>query len=760
MEAAKHYRTCNLCEAMCGLEIEHRDGEILAIRGDRDDPLSRGHICPKAVALQDLHNDPDRLRHPVRRTADGWEEISWEEALDETARRLGGIRDEHGRDAVGIYVGNPTVHNHGALLMLLPLLKALRTRNRYSATSLDQLPHMLACKEMFGHQALFPVPDLERTRYFLVVGANPMASNGSVMTSPDIRNRLKEIRRRGGKVVVIDPRRTETAREADAHHFIRPGTDAYLLLAMLHVLYRDGRVDAGALAPLVDGVEQLEEQVREWTPERVAAVTGMEPEVIEELAREFADADGAAGYCRVGTSTSAFSGISTWLMYALNVVTGNLDRPGGLMFPQPAFDLVALAGLSGETGSFDRYRSRVRGLPEFGGEFPAVTLADEMLEPGEGQIRAMVTHAGNPVLSCPDGGRLDRAFSQLDFMVSFDIYINETTRHADIILPATSALEHGHFNPALHGLAVRNTVKFSPPLFEPPEGALQDWQAILELITRLNSRDRLSTLRARTVRGIVNRLGDRGLVDLGLRLGPYGSTTGALRRLDRLAAAVPLAGRAWKSLRERLAGQRGMPWKPREPHGDDPVPVGGLTLKKVEANPHGIDLGPLRPALPERLFTADRRVHLCPSLYLQDLPRMREALAEPVSQWLMIGRRHVRSNNSWMHNSRRLVKGRTRCDVMIHPDDADRLGVRHGEPVRVRGEAGTIDLPARVSEDIMPGVISVPHGWGHDREGIRLSVAGAHAGASINDVIGGERHEELTGMAILNGVPVSVERPA
>lgn len=746
-----HYRTCNLCEAMCGLEIEHRDGEVLAIRGDRSDPFSRGHICPKAVALQDLHRDPDRLRMPVRRTEDGWQEISWREALDETAQRLSAARREHGRNGIGIYAGNPTAHNHGALLMLVPFLRALGSRNRYSATSVDQLPHMLACLEMFGHQGLFPVPDIDHTDYFLVIGANPMASNGSIMTAPDMRQRLKDIRGRDGKLVVIDPRRTETAKVADEHRFIRPGTDSYLLLAMLHVLFRDGLVNPGRLGEMLEGLEVLADAVAEWSPARAAAVTGLDDADIERLAREFAAAPSACAYCRVGTTTSAHGTISAWLVYALNIVTGNLDRPGGMMFTRPAMDVIALAGLTGDTGGFDRYRSRVRDLPEFGGEFPVVTLADEILTPGEGQIRAMVTHAGNPVLSCPNGRELDRAFEQLDFMVSIDLYINETTRHADIILPPTGHLEHAQFDPVFHALAIRNTIKFSPALFEPAPGAMHDWQILLELITRLNSRDRRSSLRARAVRALVSRLGDTGIVDLALRLGPYGAWPKALEKIDHLIGRLPGIGatarRFWQRLRRRIAAQP----QPQTP-GD------GLTLKRVLESPHGIDLGPLRPALPERLFTADKRIQLCPPRFLAELARLDDRAAVSGGGWLMIGRRHVRSNNSWMHNSRRLVKGKSRCDVMIHPDDAALLGVADGEPLRISGGAGEIQLPAHITDDIMPGVISVPHGWGHAREGVKLSVASAHAGESINDVIDNHDFDPFTGMAILNGVPVGVER--
>ena len=733
-----HYHTCNLCEAMCGIEIEHRGDEILAIRGDKEDPFSKGHICPKAVALQDLHHDPDRLRHPVKRTADGWVPISWDEALDETARRLHNIQEVHGKDSVALYFGNPTAHNHGALLTLLPFVKALRSRQRYSATSADQLPHMLATWQLFGHQALFPIPDVDRTDYFLIIGGNPLASNGSIMTVPDVKGRLKALQKRGGKVVVIDPRRTETAKVADEHHFVRPGTDVYLLLAIAQVLFEELLVAPGQLDGILDGKKDMARLVANWKPEKVADTVGLPADAIRKLARDIAAAPRAAIYSRVGVTTSAHSTLSAWLVYVINILTGNLDREGGVMFTKPAFDIVAIGALSGDTGSFDRYRSRVHGYPEFGGEFPVTTLADEMLTPGKGQVKAFVSHAGNPVLSCPDGQKLDQALNNLDFMVSIDFYINETTRHADIILPPTGQLEHAQFDPIFQAVAVRNVVKFTPPLVPKPEGTLHDWEILNGLTTRLNrlrARDRKTRLQIAATDRFVRKLGDRGLVDLGLRLGPYGTGGKVLDDLRR-DGLHSLPKVAWKVLR----GERK-----------------GLTLKKLLAQPHGMDLGPLEPMLPERLFTRDQRINLVPALYfraLQGLPAPKPVAPE---QMLMIGRRHIRSNNSWMHNSQRLVKGKGRCNAMIHPDDGKRLAVADGDDVVVSTPSGTITLPAWLCDDIMPGVISVPHGWGHDREGVQLGVARRVAGQSVNDIIGSNRVEAVTAMAQLNGIPVKVE---
>src|SRR5215213_7000384 len=467
MNDSVHYRSCNLCEAICGIEITMAAEQRLDIRGDKDDPFSRGYICPKAVALQDFQYDTDRLRNPVRRTDSGWERISWDEAFDEVTRNLKRVHAQHGRNSIASYLGNPTVHNYGALLFAPGFLRSLHTRNKFSATSVDQLAHHLAAFLMLGHQLLLPVPDLDRTKFFLILGANPAVSNGSMMTAPGMSRRLKEIRARGGKVILIDPRHNETARFADRHIFIRPGTDVLLLLALLHVVFEEKLTHLERLAPFTKGVETIGGLVAEFAPERVAPITGIEPNQIRMLAREFAAAESAVCYGRIGLSTQEFGGVCQWLINLLNTVTGNLDRPGGAMFTLPAFDPLSAPQSVAPRGNFARWHSRVRKLPEFSGELPVAALAEEILTEGAGQVKALVTLAGNPVLSTPNGRELDRALGSLEFMASIDCYINETTRHAHIILPPTSPLERGHYDLALHLLAVRNTTKYSQPLFVP-----------------------------------------------------------------------------------------------------------------------------------------------------------------------------------------------------------------------------------------------------------------------------------------------------
>jgi anaerobic selenocysteine-containing dehydrogenase len=755
-----HYRTCHLCEAMCGVAIEHRRGEILAIRGDDADVLGRGHVCPKAVALEDLHLDPDRLTRPVKRIGDRFVEIEWSEAFALVETNVKRIWAAHGRDAVGLYVGNPTAHQPGALLMLAPFLLTLRTANRFSASSVDQLAVMFASHEMFGNATLTTVPDLDRTDFLLMLGANPAASGGSLMSAGDVMGRIRDVRTRGGKVVVIDPRRTETAAKADRHVFVRPGGDVFLLAAMLQVIFAERRVALGRLEGFTHGLGALERAVSAFTPELVAEISGVQPDELRALAREFASARRAVCYGRFGSNVQEFGGLTAWLINALNVVTGNVDREGGAMFTQPAVDLVGLAGASGVVRGLSAKRTRVSGLPIFAGEKPVSAMAEEMLTEGKEKIRALFTHAGNPVLSTPNGKRLDEALADLEFMVSIDLYVNETTRHAHVILPPTGPLEHGHFDLLLNSWAVRNVVKYSPPLFSAPEGTRHDWQIFLELIVRLNARTAVDRALFRKLARVVERLGMEGMIDLLLRMGPYGRRARTLSRLDAALAELIVTGRPYRAL--RAAASR-LVSRTRARHVVDGTGLLSersreLDLRTVAAHPHGVDLGPMREALPRRLFTSDGCIQLAPSLFVDDLSRARAKLRSSRSDgtMLLIGRRHLRSNNSWMHNSLRLMRGRNRCTAMLHPDDASRLGVEQGAMIRVTSRVGAIELPAEITEQIMPGVISVPHGFGHDRKGVQLEVARRHAGTSVNDITD-ERHVDvLTGVTALNGLPVQV----
>ncbi|RBM19349.1 dehydrogenase [Prauserella sp. PE36] len=696
--ATTHRHSCTLCEATCGITVTVERDRVTDIRGDEADPLSRGYICPKATALADVHHDPDRLRTPLVRFGDEWVETSWPAAFELVAAGLREVRERHGKDALAVYQGNPSAHNFGLLTYGLPFFRALGTRNLYSATSVDQLPHMLAALEMFGHQLLMPVPDIDRTDLFVCLGGNPAVSNGSIMTAPNVRARLKAVRR----VVVIDPRRTETAGLADEHLFIRPGTDALLLLSLIEVLFAENLVCTGRLTPHLVGVDILREVARGFPAERTEPVTGVPAERVRALARELAETPRAVLYGRVGVCTQEFGGLAAWLVVVVNALTGHLDEPGGAMFTTPAVDVLPLAALTGHRGSFGTYRSRVRGLPEFGGELPVAALAEEIETPGEGRIRGLITSAGNPVLSTPNGARLERALDGLDFMVSIDPYLNETTRHADVILPPTVHLERSHYELALANYSVRNVAKYSPPVFRRGPDQRHDWEIVLELATRV--------LGGGAPARLLGGLGPEAVLEAGLLAGPHG-----LRKLHK-----------------------------------------GLSLWKLKREPHGVDLGPLERRLPGRLATRGRKVHLAPKSYLDDVPRLRGLLERERTGLVLIGRRQLRSNNSWMHNSERLVKGKPRCTLLVHPDDARERGLDDGDRALLSSASGTIAVPVEVTDAIMPGVVSLPHGWGHHRDGVRLGVAAAHAGVSANDVTDERLVDALTGTAALSGVPVEL----
>jgi anaerobic selenocysteine-containing dehydrogenase len=739
---ATHYRTCPFCEATCGLEIETEGREVVSVRGDKEDVFSRGFICPKAFGIKQLHEDPDRLTTPLIRRDGELVEASWDEAFEEIDRRLSPILSEHGKNAVAVYLGNPNAHNLSAITHGPAWLRVLGTQNLYSASTVDQMPKQVSSGHMFGTMLSVPIPDVDRCGHLLLLGANPLVSNGSLLTAPNMRGRLRAIRERGGKVVVIDPRRTRTAEEADEHHFIRPGTDALLLAAMACTIVEEGLDDPGALAEHVNGLDQVRALVRDFPPETVAGACGIEAGEIRRMARELAAAERAAVYARIGTCTQEFGTHASWLVDVLNVLTGNLDREGGALFTRAAAGQrnSAGAGGSGRGVRFGRWQSRVRGLDEYFGELPVSVLAEEIETPGDGQVRALITAAGNPIVSTPNSERLESAVEGLDFMLSIDIYVNETTRHADVILPAPEPLEKSHYDVAFYQLSTRNIANFSPAVFDRQGPA--EWEIYMRIA------------------GIIAGQGPNGDVAAFDEM-----VIQTLIQREVGNEASPVAGRdpaeLLEALEPRSGPERVLDFLLRTgPYGDgfgsDPE---GLTLDVLEQNPHGIDLGPLAPRIPEALRTPSGKVELAPEAIVADMDRLRAALGrERNGGMVLIGRRQLRSNNSWMHNLPALVKGKESCTLHIHPDDAERLGLGDGGMAVIRSAAGSLAAPVEVTEDIMPGVVSIPHGWGHDATGVRMSVASAHAGVNSNVLADESQVEPLSGNAVLNGIPVELDR--
>ena len=687
------HRTCNICEAMCGLIVEHDGKDVLSIRPDVNDPLSRGHICPKAVALQDFRSDPDRITAPMLKVDGVFREISWDAAYDMAAEKLRAVQERHGRDAVGVYLGNPNAHKFGNLLNLPALVKALGTRNRYSSATADQIPHHVASIHMLGHPMLIPVPDVERTDFMLVIGGNPVVSNGSMMTAPGFGRRMEEIKARGGRVVVVDPRRTETADKASRHLFIRPETDAFLLLALIHEVFAADLVDPGALAGSIRGLQELQDAVAPFAPEMAAERTGIPADTIRQLARDFAGSASAVCYARMGASTQSFGSLCQWANNALNIITGNFDHEGGAMFTTPALDYVGMTSRKGQQRTYPERRSRVSGQPLYNGEFPVSVMAEEMETPGDGQIRALVCVAGNPVLTAPNGRRIEKGLEALDFMLAIDIHVNDTTRHADLILPGTVALEEDIYDMVFHSFAVRNTAAWAPAIFAPPKGNPQEWEVISRLTARLTGAN---------------------------RIGPSPEQV--------LSMLLPQGFHA------------------------DKVSVASL----LEAG-ESIDLGPLVPNVTTRLETPDGRINLAPEVFLADLPRLLGFVpaSDAAYPLQMIGRRQVRSHNSWTQNSPRLVKGRNRCTLEIHPEDASRLGIADGGTVTVRSRVGVVTMPAEVTDAMAPGVVSIPQGWGQKNG--RISAASAQPTVSINDLTDDARIDPVSGNAAFNGVSVAVQ---
>lgn len=689
-----HARTCHICEANCGVLIETEGRNILSIKGNPDHVLSRGHICPKATAIADLQDDPDRLHRPIKKVDGTWHEISWEQAFSEISATLLDLQERGAKPAM--YMGNPSAHDYGISTQISGLRRAVGLKNIYSASTLDQIPHHVVQYHMYGHVSLAAVPDIDRSQYLLIIGGNPAASNGSIWTVPDFKKRVKEMQARGGKLVVIDPRKTETAKLADAHHFVRPGTDTALLIGILKCIFDGGLADVSRLNVILDDSwTDIAPAIAEFDLAQLSAHCGISVAAMREFAAELAADQPAAIYGRMGVSVCEFGTLNQWLIQVINIAADNLDREGGTMVPEPALDTISLVG----RGSIRKTDTARGEMPVVMGELPTITFAEEMLREDDERIRALFVVTGNPVLSAPDGARLDRALEKLDLMVSFDMYVTATSRHADYILPPCGPLEKDHYPFFFGPLAIRNYASYSPAIFDMPKGEKADWEIIAELTRAILMAQGQDGPNIREPRDI----------------------------LDKMLQSSPA----------------------------------GLTLADVEAAPNGIDLGALRPCLADRLMTEDKTINCAHPDFLHELERFAASLDEEQGDSLrLIGRRHVRQNNSWLHNSQRLLKGPDRCTLMIHPTDAAQRGLSHGDVAAVTSRVNSIDIAVEVTQDVMPGVVSIPHGFGHGREGVALSVAREKPGVSINDLTDPEKYDRLSGNAVLNATPVVVAKAA
>jgi anaerobic selenocysteine-containing dehydrogenase len=736
-----HIYTCPLCEATCGLELNVEDGRVVRVRGDRDDVYSAGHLCPKGVSLGHVNHDPDILTAPQLRDGSQWSSASWDDAFALIDAQLGSVIDRYGQEGVALYFGNPVSHSMALSFYIAALIAAVASPNVYSTMSLDSVGRRYAAGLMFGSPQSLAVPDIDRTSYMLILGANPAESNGSLWTVPDVTARMKAVRKRGGRLVVVDPRRTRTADLADEHIAIRPGGDACFLLAIAHTLIADTLTNV-ALGEYVAGLDNVRRAVERFAPERVESHCGIDAATIRRIAHELAGAPAAIVYGRIGTSVNRFGTVTSWIIDVINVLTGNLDRPGGVMFPRPVAGSPNMWGSPGKGRGLkpDATTTRVRGYPRVLGEFPVATLADEILEPGPGQIRALICVAGNPARSAPDSARFKRALCSLELMVSVDLYRNETSCHADVILPPVPPLQRPQFDAYFYRMATRHIANYSPPVFEPGPGARQEWSILssLALIAARQPHDDIGAfddkiagdLARRSIRlpgiadagvseqevldAVAPRTGPDRLVDISIRSGPYGD------------------------------------WFGRRPDG--------LSIDVLEIHPHGVDLGPLEPRVPEVLRTPSGKIELAPPVIIDDLVNLEDELARPASGGLvLIGRRQLRSNNSWMHNIPALVRGKAPCTLLVHPDDAAERGLSDGAPAVVTSGVGRVVVPVEISDVMRQGAVSLPHGWGHDAPGAALAVASQVSGVNSNMLTDSTQIDRVSGSAVLNGLPVTVE---
>jgi anaerobic selenocysteine-containing dehydrogenase len=690
-----HHRTCNLCEAMCGLVITHENNQIQKIEGDFNDPLSRGHICPKAFGLKDIYEDPDRLKLPLVKKNGQFESISWENAYEIISDKIIEMNMKYGPNSIAVYQGNPSIHNLGTMLTSSPFFKALKTKNMYTATSADQLPHHFASWIIYGHPLLIPIPDIDRTQLFVILGGNPLVSNGSMMSVPDIGNRIKELQNRGGKLVVVDPRKTETAQKANSYLAINPGTDAWLLGTLVNIILEKKPNGLAHLTAFTEGLKEIKKAVSVFDIEICSEKTGISSQEISALADLILQTPKAAIYGRVGVSTQQFGGLCHWFINVLNCITGNLDKEGGVMFPVPYIDFVAT---SQPRERYNRWQSRVSKFPEFIGEIPVSYLAEEIETEGQGQIKMLMVSCGNPVLSIPNGNRLDEALPKLDFMVSFDIYLNETSRHADIILPPATGVETAHYDLTFHNLAIRNTSKYSEPLFAKSEGAKYDWEIFQEL------------------GHVLSKKATGGVQNEGMVFSP-------------------------EQILTKMSKNN----------------IYGIDFKTIMENPHGVDLGSLKPAFPARIVHLDKKIQLSHPLFEADIERLFNQKIEIQKKYALIGKRHLRDNNSWMHNSEQLQKGKNRCVVYIHTDDASFEKLKNGDIVELSSRVGKVKLPIEITENIKKGVLAMPHGYGHTKAGIKMSIAASNAGVSLNDLTDEAQIDSLTGVAGFNDLRVSLK---
>jgi len=713
------YTFCRICETMCGIAVTVEHNRVTAIAPDPEHVASRGYSCVKGVHFDQVQHSPDRILHPMKRLGDRWERITWDQALAEIGARLRALVQSHGPQAVGYYGGASTGVNLIAPLFRGAFFAALGTRSIYGNSSLDCANKFRVCEDMYGHCFRLPFPDVDHSQFLLFLGANPAVSGGGLFHLPNPVQRLRAVVRRGGRVVFVNPRRTETSR-AGEHLFIRPDTDVFFLAAFLNELITRGHVDRERVERYMTGFEELRQVVAPWTPERAAAVTGIDTGTLRDLVAAYAAADGAALHMSTGVNQGRHGTLCSWLLECINAVSGNLDRRGGSLMGQGIFDWPAEGK---RTGQSMRTVDRRDGMPTIVGSYPTSLLADDILRPEADRVRALIVEAGNPLLVAPNPrDHLTDAVRQLDLVVSIDLFRNETGNLAHYILPATTFLERADLPYAMHSLLGDTPVRYicyTDPILEPPPDVRPEWW-------------------------IYARLGHAtGLTLFGSRLRHWAVQLNAwlaLSRWGRLLAATP-ERLISAMLRRSGVGSRREHLR-KWPHG-----------RLLEDNQPGTFLGTAR------VLTDDGKVHLAPAEIVTHARHLEQSYARELQdreRLKLITKRELRSLNSWLHNNPRLVSDRTNY-LYVHPDDAAQLAVREGDLVEVTSAFDAVQVPVRVTDEMMPGTVALPYGWGHaDADG--LSVAQQHPGVNSNHLAGDglQNVEALSGMSHLSGIVVDV----
>lgn len=715
---------CRICEPACGLKVTTQGNRVLKIEADEDNVVTRGFVCSKGIRFKDVHESPDRLRHPIKRVGDRWERISWEQAFQEIGEKVKGIRSRHGGESFAMYMGNPAGFSGTHPVFCQAFLAGLGSKHFYTPGSQDCNNKFAASQRMYGSPFVQPIPDFDNVDCFIIVGSNPAISHMSFINAARPVERLKALEEKGGKVYFVNPRRTESARRVGEQVFIRPGTDIWFLLAFLNELIASGGVQPSVVDKYMKGFDAVEQLVQPWTPERAERVTGIPAATLRAMVSRYSNAKGGALYCSTGVNQAQHSTLAYWILNVINCVSGNLDRRGGMLVSRGLVDLPKIAKKFGYGDRTDR--SRIGNFASVLDSFPAGILPDEIFTPGRGQVKALFVSAGNPVLSCANGTRMEKAIKQLELVVCIDLFRNETGNLADYVLPGLTWLERPDIPVGAAGLQTVPYIQWTDAMVQPDGEQQDEWWIYTELARACG----------------VRLFGDKSF---GGMLAHY------YFMANRYVQKLPLLGNL-------------LAFDPA--HMQSAMLLGSLRVKpaQMRSNPGAILLKPNLPKdfLGSRVLTEDGKVDLAPAEYIEGAKMLESDFEREIAQrdqLRLISKRERFGHNSWMHNVQEFVFRNNTNFVYMHPDDAERCGLKDRELAEVRSATGNVTLPVKLTDDMMPRAIALPHGWGHQRAD-GLSVASRTTGVNANLLApdGPASLERFAGMALMNGIPVEVRR--